>query len=264
MMSKILRVFLSLLCLVSLCGCNHAQPETTAVSTSVPVETTVPQTRPVETTVPETQPKDTTPSPASGYEEILEDYRKVVDYRLSESFETDYNEGKIPALSKSLEESLGGDLAYRWRCMLVEMVRSKAEQITKKESFGYVLEDLNGDGNPELFWVRSDGFILAVFTMADGQPRLVDAFWPRYRAVVTPSGELYTRGSGGATLIEYQIRQLTPGSTELTAVKEFGQDEEKYYEVIDRHRDFVTEARFQELLTENPFEIQMNWEMTPL
>jgi hypothetical protein len=257
MNSRVLRVILCLVCLLALVGC-----ETAPASTTVP--TTVPTTAPIETTAPETVPTETVSEWELAYDEILTDLAETLGFRLSPTFEADYNDGKEIPLSDGLKESLNSDLAYNWHCMLVEMVWSDAGEVTEKEAYGYVLQDINGDGSPELFWIRSDGFILAVFTIVDGAPRLVDAFWPRHRAVVTPSGELYTRSSGGAMYIEYYIRSLAPGSAELTNVVEFGLEDGKYYEVVDGQRKTVTEARFQELLTEKPFENQMNWEITPL
>ena len=257
MTAKEFSVLICLICLLCLWGCEaHPAPTTTP--------TTVPTTVPVETTLPETEPTEPVNPWELAYREVLTDYAETVEFRLSPTFGDDYNDGKEIPLSDGLKEALNSDLAYNWHCMLVEMVWSDAGEVTEKEAYGYVLQDINGDGSPELFWVRSDGFILAVFTIVDGAPRLVDAFWPRYRAVVTPSGELYTRSSGGAMYIEYYIRSLAPGSAELTNVVEFGLEDGKYYEVVDGQRKTVTEARFQELLTEKPFANQMNWEITPL
>lgn len=236
MNSRTICILLCLVTLLSLCGCKNGRD------------------------VAKTQ--DTAAAIPDQYEEILSDYNKVLTFRLSDTFESDYNDGKNVTLSDSLMAGMTDELAYRWSCMLVEMTSGRNEP--EKRDFGYVLKDINKDGKPELFWVRQDHTILAVFTIKNDQVRLVDAFWTRYEGVVTDTGALYTIGSSGAASSEYRIREMTSDGSEATIVKEFGIDDNQYYEITDGEKVTVSEERFEELLTIYPFEKNTDWEIVPM
>lgn len=208
----------------------------------------------------------------SGYSDILKDYEAIVSYRLSDTFESDWNEGRyitesttlIHAKKEETDEGAtdGVGLGSKWSNMVVEMVDG-LEDPTKKD-FGYMFEDINGDAVPELFWIRKDGTILAVFTIRDGEVVLLDAFFSRYDCVVTDEGELYTLSSSGAAVSQYDIRALSDGARSVT-VHSFGTDWDPegegivYYEIVDGQKVFVDEAHFQKLLTEEPFESGSGW-----
>lgn len=66
-------------------------------------------------------------------------------------------------------------------------------------AMGYVVEDISGDGIPELLVGENDGLINAVYTLSDGQPQLVLS--GRYRSGYTymGSGYFFYYGSGGAS-----------------------------------------------------------------
>lgn len=202
------------------------------------------------------------------YKEILSDYEKLVDYRLSKTFEEDYNSGKELELSEMLSRCIVADhledIGYRWNNMLAEMVSGLTDPTSK--SFGYLLRDINGDGVQELFWVRCDGFILAVFTIYGQKVQIVDAHWQRYKTVVTEEGELYTRSSSGAADTIFEIKKLGANNGELTLVKRFGTEGVEsstgtvYYEVTEEKKIIVDEARFAQLLSIYSFEAGKDWE----
>lgn len=208
----------------------------------------------------------------SGYSDILMDYETIVSYRLSDAFESDWNEGEYIEESATLTNAKkdetderathGVSLGEKWSYMIVGMVDG-LENPTLKE-FGYLFKDINRDAVPELFWVRKDGTILAVFTICDGDVILLDAFFPRYDCVVTNEGELYTFTGGGAAVNQYDIRVLSDGA-ELVGVHSFGTDWDSagegmvYYEIVNSQKVFVDEERFEGLLTEKPFSLGSEW-----
>lgn len=236
MTTKMRWILLCLAMLLSLLGCGSGQAE------------------PAQTTPPET------PVIPAAYEEILPDYETVVDFRLSDTFESDYNSGKTVELSDALTV-LDEELGYRWHCMMIEML-PWGSQFTKA-SFGYALKDLNADGIPELFWVREDGFILAVFTVSDGEARLLDAYWTRHSGVLADSDYLLTMSNSGATCTQYKVNEISADGTGLTAVAEFGVDGD-YYEMIGGEKVTVDEARFQELQAAYSSENDNDWEIVSL
>lgn len=149
------------------------------------------------------------------YDDIIEDYRNIVSFRLLDDFEYLWNYGEFIELSEPLLNALtvsGSDLDYRWSNMIVEMPTADSTQ----SSFGYILTDINDDNCPELFWVRDDHTVLAVFTVHDEQIVLLDAFWSRYVCVITDDGKLYTRSSGGADITDYELRDLSSDGVLIT------------------------------------------------
>lgn len=196
------------------------------------------------------------------YETILADYAKIVEARVSPDFEEIWQNGGI-TVSAELEQAItdgeecgtfvDSPLRYRWSNMIVEMTAGLSEP--NRDSFGQRLIDLNDDGFPELLWVRGDGSILAIFTMRQDKLLLVDAFWPRHKAVLTNAGYLYTKSSGGASQVHYVLCELA-SDARLSTITAFGIDDSfssLYYEMVDGEKVPIEEERFEELLTLYPF-----------
>ena len=91
--------------------------------------------------------------------------------------------------------------------------------VSSMESDGYLLKDLNGDGNDELIILprscleyrdaEERGILYAVYTMKDGKPIRVLYSWTRRRNYLCTDGEIYSEGSDGAayfTACIYDIR----------------------------------------------------------
>lgn len=202
------------------------------------------------------------------YEDILADYAALVDYRLSDSFEVDWNNGEIPRFSDTLNKASldnlgeratnGVSLDVKWSNMVVEMTAGLVSP--HRTCFGYVLFDLNHDDVPELFWVREDLFILAVFALSDGAPVLIDAFWPQYKCVITEAGNLYTVARGGASYSDYTIRELSTGE-KLETIVQFGisgnadENDLQYYEIVNQEKIKIDVDRFIQLTEEHPVEM---------
>ena len=91
--------------------------------------------------------------------------------------------------------------------------------VSSMESDGYLLKDLDGDGNDELIILprscleyrdaEERGILYAVYTMKDGKPIRVLYSWTRRRNYLCTDGEIYSEGSDGAayfTACIYDIR----------------------------------------------------------
>ena len=91
--------------------------------------------------------------------------------------------------------------------------------VSSMESDGYLLKDLNGDGNDELIILprscleyrdaEERGILYAVYTMKNGKPIRVLYSWTRRRNYLCTDGETYSEGSDGAayfTACIYDIR----------------------------------------------------------
>ncbi len=237
------KVFLLLVCvMIFLCGCT-SQKEKDQIN----------------------QDSFTLSADHSMYDSIIEDYQNIVSFRTLDDFEYFWNYGEFIEISDPLLSALtvsGSDLDYRWSNMIVEMPSPDSAI----DSFGYILADINNDGTPELFWVRDDHSVLAVFTVFEDKIILLDAFWSRYPCVITDEGALYTMGSGGASVIDYNIRALSDSGM-LTTKVGFSMYNENYSEFINGEMISVSRSRFDKLIIEYPFENSQRWlntEITPL
>ena len=116
------------------------------------------------------------------YAEVLKQYREIV--RIIETdFEKAYYEDTIPVPN--------GAENYDWFAMLIDGARWSGK-------LGYVVQDINTDGIPELFWVGEDHDLLAIFTISNGKAINVGAFRPKYWAIVTEDNEIQAYATCGA------------------------------------------------------------------
>lgn len=263
-MKKIISIFLalalSLSVLLTAVGCvsgggeNDTRPEETTESNPVE-ETTAPESNEVD----DAEKKEAPKLPLE-YEQVIENYKRIVEMRLSEGFDENWNNGVYAnTYNGYYDDEIMGD----FDTMIVEMLLP-GDNVTSS-SYGYVLKDINGDGVLELFWVSSDlRTVFAVFTLSGRDVQLLDAFWSRYSCRITDNGELYTLGSSAADVTSYHIRRLEPHSADLISVKEFGSDtyesgEQFYYEAESFGADHISKERFEELVSEYPFEFGEDW-----
>ena len=198
---KTLFTALLCLCLLALCACGRAMPEettaTTAITTAALITTTEPPTMPpIE-------------YPAS-YKDAPEAYKPILDEL--------YELAQLLRLDKSkVADSRGYGI---WLF----------DSDYPEGSFGYAIVDINRDGVEELLMLRKDFWewehgrgpiTLALFTLKDNKPVLLDAFWSRYIGNLTADGTIYVsddRASQGRQLCSYK---LNAGASELAQLSEY-------------------------------------------
>ncbi len=92
-------------------------------------------------------------------------------------------------------------------------------------SYGYQYIDINKDGIDELILTTNDDYsILAIFTLSNGKPVLLDAFWNRYHGHIDSDGLLHTGGSSGWDRSISRVYRLPSGSDKLELIAEIGSD----------------------------------------
>ncbi len=133
-----------------------------------------------------------------------------------------------------------------------------------KDAYGYALKDLNGDGSDELMLLLKNNAVLAVFSTADGKPKLLDRFWDRYYCCdIDKSCLLYIVCSyDGAEDWYYAIKRLSDDGSEFLTIAQYGMEtydydtgepytESHYYKVIDEkkysEREIISKAEFDKL-----------------
>ena len=92
------------------------------------------------------------------------------------------------------------------------------------ERFGYTLKDLNSDNIDELILRLDDYQIIAIFTIVNDTPVLIDHYWNRKDCWIDPNGYLHVRGSNGASQSFIQIYRIDDKTGELLLMEEYGTD----------------------------------------
>ena len=85
------------------------------------------------------------------------------------------------------------------------------------ESIGYAIQDISGDGVPELIIAdtSSDNSIYAVYTYINNAPQFVFEGWARNRYMLLDDGRIYNESSGGAMYLIFGTYKLSNDGTAL-------------------------------------------------
>ena len=259
-MKKLLSLLLVLCMLVCFAACASSEAGKTANSTDR-------ETQPPVETTEENQPA---PSYVPLYAEMVRDFDKLIAFRQSEQFNDSWYENLQNAdFSDTFFQATGnlGELAYRWDCMVIELLGP--ENSASQKDFGFMLHDLNGDSVPELFWLRQDYSLVAIFTYKNGTAVLLDAYWPRYRGFISQEGKLYSWGSGGAEDNHCGVYSLNAAGV-LEETYAFASESDRdnntvnYFEFKKGTKTEISAQRFEELSALYPDQQSDFWMSLPI
>ena len=140
---------------------------------------------------------------------------------------TDYEKLYAPVfdeVSEVLHNGFDYDMQYDYVSDgLMERVMYPGEE-DLLDDVGYVMEDVSGDGIPELMIGYNEpfdaegierSFVLGVYTLSDGEPCTVISGWARNRYWPLPDGHLYNSGSSGASNTAFGENHLSKDGTEV-------------------------------------------------
>ncbi len=255
-----LRIFtiLALLMTLIISSCGIVNKKTATMEPSIPAEP--------EILSPTSQISEANPTqehePTPDYFQI---YREKLDYFyniLSNGIEDwDYGKGEVGLME--IADYQAGDEALA--------------------SVGYTIQDLSGDGIPELLimnvsipgsYPTKGSSILALFSSSDGTPTLTFEGWSRNQYTFYEWDKIYNTGSNGASNQAYIINQLSlDGKTleclnyYITQPKEYDPQTEGYFQDPEcgqgqnRYDELdINHASFMRLLKEqlgNPLEFEL-------
>lgn len=179
---------------------------------------------------PTSQISEASPTPETEpTTDYLEVYREKLDYFyniLSNGIEDwDYGKGEIGLME--IADYQAGDEALA--------------------SVGYTIQDLSGDGIPELLIMNvsnpgsspaKGSSILALFSSSYGTPTLTFEGWSRNQYAFYDQGKIYNTGSNGASNQVYIISQLSLDGKSLECLN--------YYITQPKENDPQTEGYFQD------------------
>lgn len=195
------------------------------------------------------------------YSTLIQDYKKLLEFRLTDDFQENYNNGLSADISDSLTNAYNSDeeLSYRWHCMYVELL--PYGEPSSLDNYGYILYDMNDDGIDEMFWVRNDHNLLAIFTIYNGNLVFLDGYWSRYRAVVRNGGTLLTSGSGGALWHTTTVCHLENGKLQ-EAYSFFTEDSDtgiKFFETTESGKRELTKQQYEDISSRYTFANSNFW-----
>ena len=157
----------------------------------------------------QTESAPSTEAPTKPSDLAVDTYRPIVDWyaavikAIHDGTDDDFlNANPLPCPTA---EANGNDLTYNLTNALQEMAIAPS-------TCAYAYYDVNADGTSELLLLTTgfDTSVKAIFTTADGEPVLVDAFWSRYNCFPYGDGTLATIGSSGADLAHYTYGTFGP------------------------------------------------------
>ena len=117
----------------------------------------------------------------------------------------------------------------------------------------YSLKDLNNDGISELIFSGEGHRIFAIFTLKEGSPKLLGAFWSKHKCTILNTGELYVLDVGGAQDFEYSICTID-AETNIIKLKQFGCQQGLYYLIENGIKRQIEKNTFDEMLELYPYD----------
>ncbi len=210
-----------------------------------------PEWTPIEIADPERKKEDL--KYFRNYDEIIEILEDI-----SYHFDGKSYEGTIPFEEYAAKYSFDNMTEKEW--MNDVFHAAHLLNYSRELGYGYSLGDINGDGTDELVYLLRDHTVLAIFTMCEGQPRLLDAFWDRYRGYINEQGYILTFGSDSAFGSSRIVYEISPNNRELDVVAELhinyddSGEANIYYNVFDADGpSYITEEELKAIENADPF-----------
>ncbi len=192
----------------------------------------------------------------TSYEGIIKLYRNVVH----DFARTQYGEEKESVLAAAL--GITDEREKEWLRAISESGflfydgRGEGGMPHYKLTCGYAIKDLNSDSIDELVLLNDSYMIVAIFSMVDGKPILLDNYIPRGSCWIGGDGLLHVDGSGGADISSHTVYRISEGGGSLETIIEFGLNGHewigdiavtKYYRVVDGEEVAITKEECREL-----------------
>jgi len=182
----------------------------------------------------------TPPDGFANYASIIEEYRRFAGYAIE--FDVEYY-AKVDNLDLWINRGwMGGFIA--------EAIIGRD---VVQEDFGYAIQDLNGNGSPELILAIGDSIVRAIFSTVENKPRLLAGFNAKNYCEIDSAGMLYICSTSGASYTTFASYRISQGDDELVWIDEFGTYghdmdtlETLYYKTVDGVKQDITTNEFEE------------------
>ncbi len=119
--------------------------------------------------------------------------------------------------------------------------------------YGYSISDINDDGIDELILMLEDHTILAIFSMSDSKPILLDSFTSTYKGCISADGNIYTSQCNTPTTTSQRVYRISETCEYLEQLSEIGTDHLNLergtgcYKLVDGEKVAITLREYEEL-----------------
>ena len=198
--------------------------------------------------IPEDEPED--------YTEVIELYKKVVGacawYQGSDEGMSAQDFG----ITNSGQKELFEELLYVAYLNYPGRGREDQAALAHKLTCGYAIHDLNGDGIDDLVLMQDDYTVVAVLSMSNGKPVMLDGFRPRRQGWIDGDGRIHLCGSNSSDQHVDAVYQIAQGGKELELIVEYGtlghqmvegQSVQQYYKLEGELAMFISEQEYEGL-----------------
>ncbi len=205
-------------------------------------------------------PYDAKPGLMFDYDEVLWCYKYAVDYNNYEALKTvdniiaDFNVKYGKAFLDEQEKQCFAELAVSG--YILYPGNSGNSRNNNNPACGYAKKDLNGDEIEELVLLNADYSVVAIFSLKDGRPILLQNFWDKCSGLIDKNGYVHVGGNNGAGSGSCGIYRIAEGGVSLDLLFEYGTDGYEWvndvavikcYKIENGEKKYITEEEYNSI-----------------
>ena len=207
-----------------------------------------------------TPPYDAKPGLMFDYDEVLWCYKYAVDYYNYERGDTvddviaDFNTKYGKGFLNEEEKQWFADIATSG--YILYPGKRGDDRFENNHACGYAIKDLNGDGIEELVLLNVNYYVVAIFSMKDGRPILLDHFGNRKECKIDGNGYIVVYGTSASDVHSTVFYRIAKGGGSLEPLFEYGMDGHewvdgeamiKYYKIENGVKTYITLDEYNSL-----------------
>ena len=204
-----------------------------------------------------TPPYDAKPGLMFDYDEVLWCYKYAVDYYnygdhdtvddVIDRFNIHYGKGFLNETEKEwfADIATSGYILYPGK--------NGDHRFENNNACGYAKKDLNGDGTAELVLLNSDYTVVALFSMHENRPILLQSFSDRAKGLIDKNGYIHICVSNGADTKSLTIRKISDDGGSLEPLFEYGLDGHEFVDGVAVTKYYKTEKGTKKYITEEEY-----------
>lgn len=191
------------------------------------------------------------------YEDVLSCYKYAVDY-----YNYNANDTVDDVIARfymhygnsflnDTEKKLFADIATAG--YILYPGKSGEYRFENNNACGYARGDLNRDGTEELVLLNSDYTVVAILSMHEMRPILLQSFSNRANALIDKNGYIHINGSGGADVKSLSIFKISEGGGRLESLFEYGLDGHEFKDGVAVIKYYKTEKGAKTYISEEEY-----------
>lgn len=201
------------------------------------------------------EPYDQKPGMMFDYGEVLWCYKYVINKLASNltsddafsDFDSEYGKGFL----NETEKKYFADIATASYLLYPDKLNYNE---LDKGACGFAKKDLNGDTIDELVLLNYDYTVVAIFSLYEDRPILLQSFSNRSHCAIDEKGYIHVSGNSGARYSSQTIYKIATGGGHLETLYEFGLDGSEwadgmertkyYYKTENGDKQYISEGKY--------------------